>query len=65
MTTWEAKEIVVGHRKDCSKADIDRAWLVLLETGTIWQMGDYWARLGSALFAAGEIDNEAAYSQGY
>jgi hypothetical protein len=61
MSPTEAKEIVVGQKKDCSREEVRKAWETLLNSGDLWQMSSYWRRMGSALYAAGEINHEEAH----
>lgn len=47
---------ITGDFPDCSREEIAAAWQMLIDTGTVWGMGQWWSDMACSLIASGVVE---------
>lgn len=60
MKQRDAEEVIRNNRPDCSREEIRRAWQTVVDNGTVWKMGKWYADMATCLISSGVIERNAA-----
>lgn len=60
MNTSTAISIVKGKTPDCSTEEVRVAWQRLVDTGTVWNMGEWYSKMASCQIEAGTLERNEA-----
>lgn len=51
---------ITGDEPDCSREEVSAAWQMLVDTGVVWGMGQWWSDMACNLIASGVIERNPA-----
>lgn len=51
---------ITGDIPDCSRGEINDAWQMLVDTGVVWGMGQWWSDMACSLIASGVVERNPA-----